>query len=212
MNPTTTNGPARKSLASQLDRLDQILDTLGEGLNEAVATAVEQAVTGAVQAAVVEVLTNPTLHQRLREGLEIDRPSNPIVTAARRVWAWLKAGVAAACTTVAGWARKAYQKTVGAATGCTEGVTTKVASACRRTKAALKAGWRRMLLALSLAGRMRKALLAALAAGLTVGLGCYYAGPVVSSLVSGLAGFAGSLAAGATRALRGMLGERLGGT
>jgi hypothetical protein len=59
---------------------------------------------------------------------------------------------------------------------------------------------------------MRKALLAALAAGLTVGLGCYYAGPVVSSLVSGLAGFAGSLAGGATRALRGMLGERLGGT
>jgi hypothetical protein len=212
MNPTTTNGPARKSLASQLDRLDAILDTLSEGLNEAVATAVEQAVTGAVQAAVVEVLTNPTLQLRLREGLEIDRPANPLLKAAKRVWGWLKAGVAAACTTMAGWARKAYTRTVGAATGCTEGVVSKITHACRRTRTALKAGWRRTLLALTLAGRMRKALLAALAAGLTVGLGCYYAGPVVSSLVSGVAGFAGSLAAGATRALRGMLGERLGGT
>jgi len=28
------NGQERKTLASQLDRLDQILDTLGEGLND----------------------------------------------------------------------------------------------------------------------------------------------------------------------------------
>jgi hypothetical protein len=117
--------------------------------------------------------------------------------------------VAAACTAVAGWARKAYARTVGAATGCKEGVLSKVTHACRRTRTALKAGWKRTLLTLSAAGRMRKALLAALAAGLTVGLGCYYAGPVVSSLVSGLAGFTGSLAAGATRALRGLLGGQM---
>ena len=45
MATTTTNGDARKTLASQLDRLDSILDGLSEGLNEAVATAVEGAVT-----------------------------------------------------------------------------------------------------------------------------------------------------------------------
>ena len=39
----TANGPARKTLASQLDRLDAILDALGEGL----------------RAALAEVLTNP---------------------------------------------------------------------------------------------------------------------------------------------------------
>ena len=35
---TDTNGRSRKSLAEQIDRLDHILDGLGEGLNEAVAT------------------------------------------------------------------------------------------------------------------------------------------------------------------------------
>jgi hypothetical protein len=29
------NGPARKTLASQLDRLDAVLDSLSEGLNDA---------------------------------------------------------------------------------------------------------------------------------------------------------------------------------
>ena len=33
-NAKTNNGPVRRSLASQLDRLDQILDTLSEGLND----------------------------------------------------------------------------------------------------------------------------------------------------------------------------------
>ena len=31
---TSTNSQPRKTLASQLDRLDQILDTLSEGLND----------------------------------------------------------------------------------------------------------------------------------------------------------------------------------
>src|SRR5439155_25922717 len=49
---TTTNGQVRKTLASQLDRLDSILDGLSEGLNEAVATAVQGAVELAVRQAV----------------------------------------------------------------------------------------------------------------------------------------------------------------
>src|SRR3954447_26188832 len=64
---TSPNGQERKTLASQLDRLDQILDTLGEGLNEAVAQAVQEAVETAVRegvhqgvrGALSEVLTNP---------------------------------------------------------------------------------------------------------------------------------------------------------
>ena len=52
MTTTTTNGQVRKTLASQLDRLDSILDGLSDGLNEAVATAVEGAVERAVRQAV----------------------------------------------------------------------------------------------------------------------------------------------------------------
>ena len=40
---TNTDRPTRKTLASQLDRLDGILDCLGEGLNQAVASAVREA-------------------------------------------------------------------------------------------------------------------------------------------------------------------------
>ena len=34
MTPTTTNGQVRKTLASQLDRLDSILDGLADALND----------------------------------------------------------------------------------------------------------------------------------------------------------------------------------
>ena len=71
MNPNTSGTSQRKTLASQLDRLDNILDVLSDGLNEAVASAVEGAVAAAVreavQLAVMELLTNPSLLQRVRE-------------------------------------------------------------------------------------------------------------------------------------------------
>src|SRR5437868_9955 len=82
---TDTNGHVRKTLASQLDRLDTILDTLGEGLNEAVAGAVEQAVEAAVRegvrqgvsGALGEVLTNPDVLSALRAALAPEPPASP---------------------------------------------------------------------------------------------------------------------------------------
>jgi hypothetical protein len=63
---TSTNGRTeRKSLASQLDRLDTILDGLADGLNEAVAAAVKAAVVVAVEAAVRELLASAELQRRL---------------------------------------------------------------------------------------------------------------------------------------------------
>ena len=56
MTTTMSNGQTRKTLASQLDRLDAILDGLSVGLNEAVATAVEGAVERAVRQAVGEAV------------------------------------------------------------------------------------------------------------------------------------------------------------
>src|SRR5271155_4613545 len=66
---TLSNGQVRKSLASQIDRLDAMLDGLSGGLNELVGTAVKQAVEVAVKEAVrsvlSEVLTNPDLGSKL---------------------------------------------------------------------------------------------------------------------------------------------------
>ena len=59
---TQQNGRVRKTLASQLDRLDGILDGLSDALNESVAAAVEKAVGNVI----TEILTNPTFTDRLR--------------------------------------------------------------------------------------------------------------------------------------------------
>ena len=78
-----TNGQTRKTLASQIDRLDSILDGLSEGLNDAVASAVREAVgltvQEAVQAALVEVLTNPLLREQLQRPAEAEAapPDDP---------------------------------------------------------------------------------------------------------------------------------------
>src|SRR6516162_8700507 len=65
------NGPTRKTLASQIDRLDSILDGLSEGLDQAVAQAVREAVglaiQEAVQAVLAEMLTNPALREQLQK-------------------------------------------------------------------------------------------------------------------------------------------------
>ena len=79
------NGPTRKTLASQLDRLDSILDGLSEGLTDAVASAVREAVglavQEAVQAVLTELLTNPALREQLQrpaasEAAPPDGPAN----------------------------------------------------------------------------------------------------------------------------------------
>jgi hypothetical protein len=79
------NGQTRKTLASQLDRLDSILDGLSEGLDQAVAQAVREAVglavREAVQAVLTELLTNPALREQLQkaappESAPPDGPAN----------------------------------------------------------------------------------------------------------------------------------------
>src|SRR6516225_5333941 len=82
-NTTQMNGPARKTLASQLDRLDRVIDGLSEGLNDAVASAVREAVglavQEAVQAVLAEVLTNPALREQLQRPAEAESapPDDP---------------------------------------------------------------------------------------------------------------------------------------
>jgi hypothetical protein len=70
------DGPARRTLASQIDRLDGILDGLSEGLSDAVASAVREAVGLAVQEAVQAVLTNPLLREQL-QGPAAAQPAPP---------------------------------------------------------------------------------------------------------------------------------------
>src|SRR5262249_57632999 len=63
---TNLDGQPRKTLASQIDRLDGILDGLDAALAGAVQETVEQAVKQAVQAVLTEVLTNRDLQEQLQ--------------------------------------------------------------------------------------------------------------------------------------------------
>jgi hypothetical protein len=201
MNGTTIspNGrPVRKSLASQLDRLDVILDTLGEGLNEAVATVVEQTVGKAVEVALKEVLTNPGVLRALRDQLpasrsesEASRASGPQPNLFQQALARARATVmrVAAVTATSFLTARAW-------------VGPKVRQAAQRVAERCARIRNRLSGLLSMLWHGRKVVLAALGAGLLVGLGCYHAGPLVASTVSGLAAFAGSVAAGVGRWLR----------
>src|SRR5262249_6673646 len=105
MTTMTSNGrPARKTLASQIDRLDTMLEGLAENLNEAVADAVRAAVVVAVREAVQAVLTeglsNPEILAQLRDALPPSTPpvATPVAgpTLKERLagaWSWLGARV-----------------------------------------------------------------------------------------------------------------------
>jgi hypothetical protein len=75
---TNIDGQQHKNLASQLDRLDDILDGLDSALGGAVQEAVSMAVKQAVQAVLAEVLTNRELQEQLqRAAKESSQPEPP---------------------------------------------------------------------------------------------------------------------------------------
>jgi hypothetical protein len=114
-----TNGQSRKTLASQLDRLEGILDGLSEGLSDAVASAVREAVGLAVQEAVQAVLTELLTNPALREQLQKAAPPGPPPPAERApeggrgrlalLCGRVRDKLRSACRVGAGWLRQAAQ-------------------------------------------------------------------------------------------------------
>jgi hypothetical protein len=208
MVTTTLNAGARKTLASQLDRLDTILDGLVDNLNEAVATAaadsmkeiVNVAVQEAVHAALVEVLSNAEVRKRLAPD---GQPTT--IRLVRSCWAWI-VGTAkgiwkkiVAVTAAAGDKLKVQGGSLVAAAGV------KARQVGKEVARRARGGWMLMMALAALAKRFRTHLLVALGIGVLVGAVCYFAGREVASLGCGLAGFVGSLASGAVNRLRRML-------
>jgi hypothetical protein len=74
---TNINGQPRKTLASQIDRLEGMLDGLDTALAGAVQEAVEQAVKQAVQAVLTEVLTNREMQEQLQQAAQPAPPPEP---------------------------------------------------------------------------------------------------------------------------------------
>jgi hypothetical protein len=209
MSTTTLNNGVRKTLASQLDRLDMILDGLAENLNEAVAMAaansvkeiVNVAVQEAVRAALVEILTNAEVQKRL---INV-RPATPTMIHLREkshsCWSWL---VRAAKGT---WAKivMASNKVKGMGSSLVKMASTKVQQARKEIVRSIRSGWMLMNALAALAKRFRKQLVVAVGIGVLVGFVCYFAGREIASIGCGLSGFLGSLATGVMNRLRRMM-------
>jgi hypothetical protein len=185
---TATNGQVRKTLASQIDRLDSILDGLSDNLNEAVATAVElavrqavgQAVKEAVQTVMVEIMTNADLLATLRAVLPSAPAGNTTAPPERpkglfrRACDKAKAGLAVAGTACAA-----------------------VAGQAAGVKAVARAGWQ-------LARKFKGRVLAACGVGLAAGAVTLWAAPWLGVAAASVVGFCGTLAVKARNALRGL--------
>ncbi len=186
---------ARKSLAEQIDRLDGILDGLAEALNEAVAGAVQQAVGQAVQQAVqavlLELATNPELQEHLHRA-----GAGPQPAAERRGWgSTLAAAAQVAGAGAAAAGQRAWQHTATGVGRLGSGLRRWAAAGYAQAVSVVQATGTKVRALARLVNCSRRSLLAALGIGAVIGLGCYCAGPTVAALVSGLAGFVGSLTA-----------------
>jgi len=184
MNPTTNTNGQRKSLASQIDRLDTMLDGLADGLNDAVAQAVKGAVAlavkEAVQAVLTEVLTNPAVLAKLQAATraaqseqadDAPTPKGPGRFAAWRNWAGARLKKAGECCR-AGWQRV---RDAGVAVArLAARVVTTAATAVREEAARVVAtGW--------LLGHFLLRLAVALGAGVTVRVALFVTGLIVAS-------------------------------
>jgi superoxide dismutase len=178
MTNVNTNGQTRKTLASQLDRLDTILDTLDQGLQEAVASAVQEAVSVAVHEAIQsllkEVLTNPEVLSQVRALLIAPTITKQVPQS----------------TTSSSELKAAVRERFG---NLWRSIKARIQSA----KQACGNGWLRinqwtskLLLRCRVFSQFKRQLLCSMGVGLLAGVGAYFAGPYVAAAAGWLSGFA----------------------
>lgn len=180
MNTTAvpSNGKMRKSLASQIDRLDAILDGLADAIPEVVAETVravaQQTVRDVVQAAITEILTNPEILARLRAASGVGAASRATRPTLRQqlqaVWQRIRA-CASSARALAGAASRSL------ACGLLHIVRQLVVLGQRCKEAR----------------RYKFQLLSALAVGAALAVAAVCGGPWLASVTSGLGGFGSTL-------------------
>jgi len=186
---STMNGSesrTRKTLASQLDRLDALLDGLAEGLNEAVADAVKAAVGAAAQEALNGVLAEALARQQaapvaapVAVPMPVPVPAAPPGPTLRQRLTELLGGVRAALARVRAACGAGCSRLRGRAGGLLRAVALRLsglAPACR-------AGY-----------QFRYRLAAAAGVGAAVGVAAWFAGPWLASVAAGLGGSTVALA------------------
>jgi hypothetical protein len=202
MSTTNVNGRVRKSLAEQIDRLDQILDGLADGLNEAVAMVVKEAVSVAVKesvkAVLTEVLTNPDILEKVRG---VATPVVPPVNNAPEPR--LRGRLACLGGWLAKQARSAYQ----AASNLLNRGRAACSKLYMKARSACTSSWG----CVRILRRLRVQLLTAVGVGVAAGTAAFLAGPWLAAVVSSAGVFTASLAVHAGFWLRQMMPWAFGG-
>jgi hypothetical protein len=171
----------RKSLASQIDRLDAVIDALSDGLNQAVERAVEMAAERAVANALARTLQNAhVLNQATKPNL--------LVRLAKWTWKAIAGAAANLWTTISGTGQTVAQKLKTIGLRVKDGVVKTTLGTSRRFGLAVLIGWLGLVAGMRLFSRHPKQTLFASQAGLLVGAGAYFAGPVFAATISGLSG------------------------
>jgi hypothetical protein len=180
MTNSNRNGRKRMSLDEQIGRLDQTLDGLADGLNEAVADAVKMAVGNAVREAVqctlTDVLTNPDILARLRATAAPkveEEPARPEVSEPEKhVSIWYRLGCL--CKRIRDSladVRKTLRSSAGNLRGWTSERLTALWEICQ------------------MLSPFKNHLMTALAIGMLVGIGVWFAGPWLGIVASAVGGF-----------------------
>jgi hypothetical protein len=172
----------RKQLSSQLDRLDTILDGLADALNESVADAVKdvvgQVVKESVETTIREVLGNPAL---LQAALEKHTPQ-PILTPKRS----LKEVLKNALTTLVSVTCQAAGKARSAVGWAWSWAVNKLRQGLWLVKSGCQVAGHLIMSTTGYAWHCRWTCAAAVGSGVLSGVGVYYAGPVVASVLCGV--------------------------
>lgn len=194
---THSNGQTnRKTLSSQIDRLDEILDGLAEGLQGAVAGAIQEVMTQVVRQAVQETVAQTLQQVPLAQATvpAADPGTQPLkptfLQKLKAAWNWIKQTIrqktvqaAQSACRLCAWGLHKLQKQLARPRTWL----LRLLQVCRQVGIALaqlaQSGWRH-----------RRGVGVSLGAGVLLGLGSYLSGPVITSILTGLSG--ATLAAG----------------
>jgi hypothetical protein len=219
-NMNNLSRPQRQTLASQIDRLENILTGLPESLGQTVAEAVQDAVGKAVELAVKEVLTNPEVLRALQaptastaEQTKSEQEGSLAKTFGQTwqrtrenaTWQRTCEKASSAGTALRQNAGSVWSWLGGVCSGIGGGLKTAwtaTCAGCGKLASGCVAFCQMLPALLMLLWAYRKPLLIALTVGLIVGLGSYWAGPFVASFVSGLLAFVGALVVNLVRRLQ----------
>ncbi len=213
MTATTVspNGRVRRSLATEIDRLNQILDGLADGLTDAVREAVQQA----IQLALREVLASPAFLEQLREKIvppdpapaQVETPVPPKKeeppSRGSRLLGWVGAQAKAVAAGCAASARAIGRAGMALLRPVRTVATLGRRGAVRGLELASAFG----LLALRLARQYRLPLLTAAGIGTALGLAAFGAGRLTATLLCRLGDLLTAVRARAGRWLRRLLGR-----